>query len=277
MRNKGWRNCLQLLSGVQQPFFFCLLSAIIFSTMFPQYSLYAEETGALIESISFSKENSSRETVSFKLNGQYLPKMFALEGNSNTPKLVFDFYDTRHSPTIKGVIKSQGNLITTIRTGMHTDPQLKTRVVLDLVATNDYNFSHDFQVKNNILKITIFHTQKKAPQKNSPKRGKPKTIQPGAEIKTHGGAPAKKEPSSDTVKRKGSTAKPVAEKTNKVSPAVVPVLSKSPSVPEVKLVSSPSKPFINDISIEHSPEEGDKIQFRVNNFQPPVVFGDVTN
>jgi len=46
--------------------------------------------------------------------------MFAIKGK--VPKIVFDFDNTRQSPSVKPVIKSMGNLISTIRTAVHTDP-----------------------------------------------------------------------------------------------------------------------------------------------------------
>jgi len=193
--------------------------------------LCAEETGALLEQIRFDRQSSSRETVTFKLNGPHIPKIFALKGEA--PKVVFDFYDTRHSPAIKGVMKSRGNLVSAIRTGMHKEPQLKTRVVLDMVPGGDYDFAQDFEIQDNTLKITIFHAR----QKKEAQQG----LQAGAKTKKDAVVPVKVPPPVEAVK----------------APAVLS-----------------SQLIIKKISFEQSPDKGEKVLFELNNFHPPVVFGN---
>ena len=206
--------------------------SIVLLLALPFPLLCANETGALLEQIRFDRQSSSRETVTFKLNGPHIPKIFALKGEA--PKVVFDFYDTRHSPAIKGVMNSRGNLVSAIRTGMHNEPQLKTRVVLDLVPGGDYDFAQDFEIQENTLKITIFHARQKEDRQQ-------------ALI-------------TATTKTKKEAVVPV-----KVIPP--PVAVKTPAVMSSQLL-------IKKISFEQSPDKGEKVLFELNNFQPPVVFGN---
>ena len=62
---------------------------VILALLLPVPLLRAEETGALLENITFDRESSTRETVTFKLNGPHIPKIFAMKGD--VPKVVFDF------------------------------------------------------------------------------------------------------------------------------------------------------------------------------------------
>lgn len=239
----SWSACggFSVGNNTRRTFHLMVLAVVLFLS-FPAPLFCAAESGALLEKITFNQQSSSRETIAFKLNGPYLPTIFAIKGEA--PKVVFDFYDTRQSLAVKGVMKSRGNLVSAIRTGMHTDPRLKTRVVLDLVPAVDYDFSQEFQKKDNTLIITIFH----AGQKNTAK-------QPGVQA-------------GRKVKKEAASVQQVQEKKVEPPPAVSPVIAvKKPSVP-----SSPQL-LIKDISFETSPEKGEKVIFDLVNFHAPVVFG----
>ncbi len=253
---------LSLGCDTRQAVHLLVLTLALFMLL-PVPLLCAEETGALLEQISFDRESSSRETVTFKLNGPHIPKIFAMKGEA--PKVVFDFYDTRHSTSIKAVMKSRGNLVSAIRTGMHAAPQLKTRVVLDLAPGSDYDFAQDFNIKDNALKITIFHTRKnKAQQERKQKQAE-------GETKKANVVPAKVPPSPEVMKKKAISVQQVEEKRITPPPAVSP--STSPVVAVKKPVSS-SQLLIHAVSFEQSPDKGDKVSFQLSNFHPPVVFGN---
>jgi hypothetical protein len=216
----------------------------------------AEESGALIESITFHRESASRETVNFKLNGQHIPKMFAIKGEK--PRVVFDFLDTRQSPSIKSVIKSHGNMISAIRTATHTDPQLKTRVVFDLAPGDDYDFSLDFQKESNILAITVFHLQTKG-EKPQEKTAEEKT-------KKNDPLPAPTNSTSEEMKKEKSPTPAVEQKKNQAPVA-------TPDTPPKKPVPSSPALAINMISFKQDPAKGEQISMQVSDFHPPVIFG----
>ena len=236
------------------------IMVIVFALLFPLQSVHAEEKGGLLENITFDRESSTRETVSFKLNGPYLPKVFSIKGT--VPKVVFDFENTRQSTSIKAVMKSRGNLIAAIRTAVHTDAQLKTRVVLDLVPVGEYDFAMNFNEKDNILLVTIFHPQQKkeTPQPGSAD-GKMKKTEPAS-------VPAKITPPPPApVKKEAVSVPPVKEKKVEKTPALPPAVAvEKPSVSSLPLV-------INKISFEKSPDKGEKVMFQLTNFHAPVIFG----
>ena len=231
---------------------------VVLASLVPVSLVHAEETGGLLENIAFDRESSARETVTFKLNGPYIPKMFAIKGD--VPKIVFDFDNTRQSKSIKAVTKSRGNLIASIRTAVHTDPQLKTRVVLDLVPSGDYDFAMDFNKKDNILIVTIFHPQQK--------KETPQPEVSGGKTKNNELAPPPiTPPLPATVQKEAVSVPPVKEKKVEKPPVLPPaVIVEKPSVSSPQLV-------INKISFEKSPDKGEKVSFLLTNFHPPVIFG----
>lgn len=241
----SWSACdgVSVGNNIRRTLHFMVLAVVLFLSV-PAPLFCAAESGALLEKITFDRQSSSRETISFKLNGPHIPTIFAMKGEA--PKVVFDFYDTRQSLAVKGVMKSRGNLVSAIRTGMHTDPRLKTRVVFDLVPAVEYDFSQEFRKKDNTLIITIFHAR----QSNTDK-------QPGVQA----GGKVKKEAASVRQQPQAKKVKPPPA----VSPVVIAV--KKPAVP-----SSPQL-LIKDISFETNPEKGEKVIFDLVNFHAPVVFG----
>jgi hypothetical protein len=226
-------------SGLVACFF---VFAAVFFLVFPASLLCAKETGALLESISVTHEGKGRDTITFKLNGPHLPKMFALKGDK--PRVIFDFYDTRHAASIKRVMPAGGSLVSTIRTGLHKDGQMKTRVVLDLVSAGNFGFTQDFQEKNNTLVITVFHVQ-------------------AGDASVQVIPPVKKEalPVEQAPEKKGA---------QQVASAEVP----DPAVKAKKAASSSASQLkITDITFEQDPNKGEKVLFQLTNFNPPVVFG----
>ncbi len=234
------------------------VAAVVLFFSFSVSLVRAGETpGALLENITFARESSTRETITFKLNGPYIPKIFAMKGE--VPKVIFDFDNTRQSPSIKAVMKCRGNLISTIRAAMHTDPQLKTRVVIDLAPAGDYDFAQDFKIKDNILIITIFHTQQK--------KDTPQHEQAGLKTKKNDVVSARSTPSLVAVKKEAASVPPVKEKKVEQTPVLPPAVAvQKPSV-------SSSQLLIKKISFEKTPDKGEKVSLQLTNFHAPVIFG----
>ncbi len=247
-----WQIFLPMFANrCKRPAFQLLVLTVAFVFFLPLARLFAEETGALLEQIYFERESSSRETVTFKLNGPHIPKISALKGEK--PKVIFDFYNTRHSPSIKNVINSGGNLVSAIRIGRHNEP-LKTRVVLDLMPGQEYDFAQDFQIKNNTLKITVFHNQQHKEKQ-----------QAGGQVK------------KETVP---VITTDLEEKQEEASLPPVPATELAPASPAspIKAVKEPPAPssqlIINKISFEQSPDKVEKVVIDLHNFHPPVVLGN---
>ena len=113
------------------------LLAVIWGLAFP-----AVAAGPELSEIRFEKGKDGSERVLFVLNGEYLPKTFPIEGKK--PRLICDFFDVRPGGKVRNFTRTGGNLIKSIRVGIHLLPVLKTRVVLDLHPDKDYEISQAF-------------------------------------------------------------------------------------------------------------------------------------
>jgi hypothetical protein len=242
------------------PHFFCILAAL--SLLFSTPLHCAEKDKTLLEQIRFEPKSATEEAVTFKLNGPCTPKIFTVKGN--TPKIVLDFYDTSTAPSIKGLINSKGKLITAIRTGMHTEKQRKTRVVLDLAPAGEYDFSQNFEAQENTLRITVVRLQRQngkqhALQEVPEKEGK---LKDAAEIPADPPLPMETQEVSPQT----------AEIKNRMEPASTP----PPPIDTERItaVSPSSQPVsIESISFKKNPGKEEKLLFTVNNFQPPIIIG----
>jgi len=245
------------------PHFFCMLAVLtlLFST--PLHC--AEQDKILLEEIRFEPKSGTEETVTFKMNGPCTPKIFPVKGK--TPKIIFDFYDTSTAPSIKGLISSRGKLITAIRTGMHTENQRKTRVVLDLAPAGEYDFSQNFEAQENTLRITVVRLQRHeenqhAVQDVPEKEGK---LKDAAEI-----------PAAPPLPMETQEVGPqAAEIKNRMEQATLPSPNDTDTdTDRIATVSQSSQPVsIESISFKKNPGKEETLLFTVNNFQPPMVIG----
>jgi len=180
-------------------------------------------------------------------------------------------------------MNSRGNLVSAIRTGMHNEPQLKTRVVLDMVPGGDYDFAQEFEIQNNTLKITIFHAGQKKKAQQDLQVGATTRKDPVVPVKITAPVEAvKKTPPVEAVKNPTSVAvakisSPVAAEIDPPPPpppAPAPVKSPLPVETVKASAALSSQLFIKKISFEKSPDKGEKVLFELKNFHPPVVFGN---
>ncbi|OQX18880.1 MAG: hypothetical protein BWK76_06270 [Desulfobulbaceae bacterium A2] len=109
--------------------------------------------GPLIEEISFNAVSPQEETITFKLNGPHIPKIFSIKNGQ--PRVVFDFPDVGYKGGLPRTIAGKGGLVQAIRVGLHPAPAAKTRVVLDLVTSTSLDVKHQFNETTNTLVITI--------------------------------------------------------------------------------------------------------------------------
>ena len=106
---------------------------VLFLFLLSSSSLFAAE--GLIKKVVFLEKKGNTESVVFHLNGPWLPKAFALNGEN--PRVVFDFLETKQARTVPSSINADGDMIRKIRIGRHSN---KTRVVRDLTAGGTFNF-----------------------------------------------------------------------------------------------------------------------------------------
>jgi hypothetical protein len=129
-------------------FFLCLLVLPLFS------AIQAAEVPTL-EDIEFISPSANEERITFKLNGTYIPKIFAIKGKK--PRVVFDFPNTITARTLNNIIATNGNFIKQIRIGIHEGETPKTRVVLDLIPDKEIDFDQKFDKQHNALTVTVYY------------------------------------------------------------------------------------------------------------------------
>ncbi len=131
-------------------FLCCLgLCLLVFSS-----SSAVGQGGPVVESVSFHREDARKERVRIKLNGPYTPKIYTMEGE-NKPRLVIDFAGARYAGLITPVVKGGDSLVKNIRIGVHSEPSLKVRVVLDLEPGRKYTYTKDFHKQENVLNVNF--------------------------------------------------------------------------------------------------------------------------
>jgi len=114
-------------------------------------SAFAKPT---LEQVRFDTPGPHEDRVTFKLNGAYLPKTFALKGDR--PRVIFDFPEVVPTKKVKNTIQTKGTFIKSIRTGIHTGKNPKTRIVFDLQPGMLVDFDQNFDKGTNTLVIRVF-------------------------------------------------------------------------------------------------------------------------
>jgi hypothetical protein len=262
----------------------CLLIAALFSIV------QAAEVPTL-EDIEYSAPSPDEERITFKLNGTYIPKIFAIKGEQ--PRVVFDFPKTRIAGTLNNIIKTNGNFIKQIRIGLHKGKNPKTRVVLDLRPDREINFDQNFDQQKNALTVSVYYagTVPSLPKGKVP--GK-KALPAKEKIKKESPEPSP----ADKVTKPATTPQEKAKKTasattaTDISEAELPQVQagkdkktgtsiKKPAQPQ-SIASTPANqpkvkknamPVLQSVTFDNTSNRGEMIQFKLSEFHPPIVFG----
>ena len=109
----------------------------------------------MIKDIQFETADGPEhtETVHIMLNTLLYPTIFALV--NGTPRVVCDFINAEPGPDIKRTFEINGQYIERIRTGVHSNPKTKTRIVLDLVPDRDYTIQQIPSPKSNSFTLVV--------------------------------------------------------------------------------------------------------------------------
>ncbi len=254
----------------------------------------------LLEDIKFETPSKQEERIIFKLNGAYIPKIFAIKGEK--PRVVFDFPDTRTARLLNNIINTNGKFIKRIRVGIHNEPNPKTRVVFDLLPDKEVDFKQDFDPQKNALIITVYHAgtepesrpdiqkeKKKAPPEKPVKTEKraqaPKpeatTTLPASQAQTaeEEKTPAVTQPASiQAVPQQLDPAKPIPQQ-----PEPKQAEPKLAAQKEVEALPTPAEtaktgktavaPVLSSITFDNSSNRGEMVLFKLNEFHSPIVFG----
>jgi len=259
---------------------------------------------AVLEKVTNQRLGDGQEVINLFFTGHSEPKIFSLDEGS--PRLVFDFPDTRYLGQPKVVVDSSG-VLRGIRISTHENP-LKTRVVFDL-RDSKIDYSQKFLEDGHTLQISLpgkdrtplpkAATAPTAPQKTeqpiiasapvkagtaTPPPTEPKAAQPSAVA-----PPAQKEtlPPQKTESPAKSPIEPslaTAEKSQTVSAAGKPATSspfdspfgstESPAKPAEKAGSAATAPpatQVLDYSLMNQPAGGDVLRLQLDGYASPEI------
>lgn len=255
-------------------------TVLVFSPAF--VSSASEYSVAMVESISFLGERDGGEIIHFQLNGNMVPRVFELPGDN--PRLVFDFIKTGYPARGKKVIRAGGKIVKRLRVGIHKEPVAKTRVVIDLASSKEFEIEKEFIPAKNILEVRIFPktsgTKISANLPPTKDEAPPRLIEEVEEEKKSAATTAqgqKNKPDEDatpdqkmeTVVRAEVDNAPVADKS---------VLTKEQSTTssskdtEIAGGGGNELPLLLNISYENTTNNKEMVLFKLSGFHPPVVF-----
>ena len=262
----------------------------------------------LLEDITFETASEDEERITFKLNGVYIPKIFAMKGER--PRVVFDFPDIRPARLLNNNINTNGKFVKRIRMGIHSGPKPKTRVVFDLQTDKEVEFKHDFDTKKNALIISVYHAGAEPDSRPDVQEGK-NDIAPENLEQAEKTIPAQKPEATETLSEPEPETPEQEEKSTITSPPSAPVqtvvqppdekVEPAPQEPEAQqpepklsdtqpadqqeeeqipvpaetseTVKSTGPPVLRSITFDNSTNRGEMVLFKINDFQPPTVFG----
>lgn len=247
---------------VIQTLLLCFLASLVWAEDLPT-----------LEKIEFNKSSTDEEQITFKLNGTYIPKIFAIKGKK--PRVVFDFPKTKTASTLNNLIKTNGQFIKQIRIGIHKGKDPKTRVVLDLLPNKDIDFNQNFDKQKNALTVSVYYATSK-PEASAKEIADKKTgTEPETANKEQQVAPEATPPTKKNDKSPVTTSPlPVSTPTEQVAPAAPP--SPKKAVQKSSQEKQPGKsdpPILRFVKFDNTSNRGEMIQFKLNDFYPPIVFG----
>ena len=127
-----------------------ILLLVVFVNAYPVMSAQQK----VLEKITFEAPSPEVDKITFKLNGPYIPTIFAIKGER--PRVVFDFPATKPARLIKNTVNTNGKFVQRIRMGIHYAPKAKTRIVFDLLQDKKIDFKQHFDKQSNLLIISVF-------------------------------------------------------------------------------------------------------------------------
>lgn len=109
----------------------------------------------ILQTIIAVTDDADEEKVLFQLGGFFPPETFVID--EGDPKVVCDFKGISPAEDLEKRIPVNGTMIRQIRVGVHSDPDAKVRVVVDLMRENTYSVEQVF-IKGKGQYILTFRT-----------------------------------------------------------------------------------------------------------------------
>ncbi len=113
----------------------------------------ADAIGIIINDIKYHKVSDSRDKVLVYINTLNNPRLQTLRGVK--PRIVLDFFNTRHAGKEQYEIPTEGNFIKKIRIRSFKGPEPKVRIVFDMVLNKKYSLERTFSKKDNIYSFEL--------------------------------------------------------------------------------------------------------------------------
>lgn len=121
------------------------------------FAALAQNQRGVLESVRYLGGNGNVESIEIRLGSGVTPgvtpKTFVLGGER--PRLVLDFQDIVPSDAVKNVTEVGGSYIRRVRVGVHYNPIMKTRVVLDLTTSQKLDNTRTLE-DGNLLRVDLF-------------------------------------------------------------------------------------------------------------------------
>lgn len=221
---------------------------LLILSLCPFSSLAEQKKSVTILSIAHQVESLNQENLVLDLSGKSHYTVFTLGGEK--PRIVIDLVNTVYRGATVQQFESS-RLAKGIRAAVHRFPELKTRVVVDLIETDPIYHSHEFKETNNQLTLVLTTV---APDSE-------KTPPPVAKIE----APMKKK------------VDPVVHESKKMMAKKEPKKQESTSDQKTaELVTGSDRTLqmiakLQKISFDDSSNRGEMVLFHLNDFYPPTV------
>jgi len=112
---------------------------------------YGQQKTGTIRSVVYKAEEGG-ERIDISLDGPFQPGTFLIDGEK--PRLVLDFPEYSYAGN-PAVAVAGGVLVQSIRVGIHTKPESKIRLVVDLTPGRRFSWRQDYHTPDGMLTITI--------------------------------------------------------------------------------------------------------------------------
>ncbi len=112
---------------------------------------FGQQTAGMIRSVGYTAEEGV-ERIDISLDGPHQPEIFLID--SEKPRIVLDFPEYGYAgrsaiPVVGGV------LVQSIRVGIHTSPERKIRLVVDLKPGRGISWHQDYHADDGVLTLAI--------------------------------------------------------------------------------------------------------------------------
>ena len=234
-------------------FFLLFIVVMGFTSLSVTYA--AQSQPITLESISYNLEPDEKEKIIFKLSGSIIGlNVFGLNGGK--PRLVLDFPQTLYKGK-NNIPLDNFKLAYGIRTGVHSAPVMKTRVVIDLASEYEVKYEQIISDEDTALTIILspMYIEKIEEKADVP------------QIEVDQGIEEKADVPQIEVDQGIDLAKKEIEKT--VPPAFGELKLPAGGVTESDVPDGGSQ--LLEISFDNSSNKGEMVIFRLNDFYPPTV------